>query len=72
MRLHLQGKAYQKRLKNVSAKARYWLRGTSLPDRSPEGGAVKVSLAFARAYLQDGCSFWDKVTTRELGCIYDT
>ena len=36
----------QKQLKSV-------VRGTSLPDRSPEGGAVKVSLAFARAYLQD-------------------
>ena len=38
-----------------------------MPDRSPEGGAVKVSLAFARAYLQDGCTFWDQVTTKELG-----
>ena len=26
-----------------------------------------MSLAFACAYLQDGCSFWDQVTTRELG-----
>ena len=50
----------QKQLKSV-------VRGTSLPDRSPEGGAVKVSLAFARAYLQDGCTFWDQVTTKELG-----
>ena len=38
-----------------------------MPDRSPEGGAVKVSLAFARAYLRDGCSFWDQVTTKDLG-----
>ena len=29
-----------------------------MSDRSPEGGAVKVSLAFACVYLQDGCSFW--------------
>ena len=26
-----------------------------------------MSLAFARAYLRDGCSFWDQVTTKELG-----
>ena len=52
--------------------ARQWLRGTSLPDRSPEGGVVKVSLAFACVDLQDGCSFWDQITTRELGYIYDT
>ena len=26
-----------------------------------------MSLAFACAYLQGGCSFWDQVTTRELG-----
>ena len=38
-----------------------------MPDRSPEGGAVKVSLAFARAYLQDGCTFWDQITIKELG-----
>ena len=38
-----------------------------MPDRSPEGGAVKVSLAFARAYLQDGCTFWDQVTIKDLG-----
>ena len=55
---------HQKQLKSV-------VRGTSLPDRSPEGGAVKVSRAFACVYLQDGCSFWDQVTTKELGYIYD-
>ena len=38
-----------------------------MPDRSAEGGAVKVSHAFACAYLQGGCLFWDQVTTRELG-----
>ena len=26
-----------------------------------------MSLAFARAYLQDGCTFWDQVKTKELG-----
>ena len=26
-----------------------------------------MSLAFARVYLPDGCSFWDQVTTKELG-----
>ena len=26
-----------------------------------------MSLAFACAYLQDGCSFWDQVTAKELG-----
>ena len=26
-----------------------------------------MSLAFARAYLQDGCTFWDQVTIKELG-----
>ena len=30
-----------KQLKNVGAMTHQWLRGTSLPDRSPEGGAVK-------------------------------
>ena len=26
-----------------------------------------MSLAFARAHLQDGCTFWDQVTIKELG-----
>ena len=51
--------------------ARQWLRGTSLPDRSPEGGAVKVSLAFARVYLRDGCSFLGLDHNQGVGFVYD-